>query len=102
MQFSKVLGLSNIKEHLTASADVERVPHAQLFVGPEGCGGDFRFDRRGDRVSGGADRPVHRRASRRQGQLAIDGAIGRHFVAASTNHEAMDAFGIDPAEFVSA
>ncbi|MEJ2584226.1 MAG: DNA polymerase III subunit delta' [Robiginitalea sp.] len=38
MQFSKVLGLSNIKQHLTASADVERVPHAQLFVGPEGCG----------------------------------------------------------------
>ena len=38
MQFSKILGLPHIKQHLTASADMGRVPHAQLFVGPEGCG----------------------------------------------------------------
>jgi DNA polymerase-3 subunit delta' len=38
MQFSKVLGLAHIKQHLTTSADVGRTPHAQLFVGPEGCG----------------------------------------------------------------
>ena len=38
MQFSKVLGLAHIKQHLTSSADVGRIPHAQLFVGPEGCG----------------------------------------------------------------
>lgn len=38
MQFSKVLGLAHIKQHLTTSADVGRIPHAQLFVGPEGCG----------------------------------------------------------------
>lgn len=38
MRFSEVLGLRHLKRHLTASADAGRVPHAQLFVGPEGCG----------------------------------------------------------------
>ena len=38
MLFSDVLGLQHIKKHLTQSADSGRVPHAQLFVGPEGSG----------------------------------------------------------------
>lgn len=38
MLFSEVLGLSHIKRHLAGSADAGRVPHAQLFVGPEGSG----------------------------------------------------------------
>ena len=38
MQFSQILGLAHIKNHLTATADRGRVPHAQLFVGPEGSG----------------------------------------------------------------
>ena len=38
MLFSEILGLSHIKNHLTSSADAGRIPHAQLFVGPEGCG----------------------------------------------------------------
>lgn len=38
MLFSDILGLSHIKNHLVSSADAGRVPHAQLFVGPEGCG----------------------------------------------------------------
>jgi len=38
MKFSQVLGLNHLKHHLTSSADAGRVPHAQLFVGPEGCG----------------------------------------------------------------
>ncbi|RRQ50036.1 DNA polymerase III subunit delta' [Maribacter algicola] len=38
MLFKDVLGLSHIKNHLTSSADARRVPHAQLFVGPEGSG----------------------------------------------------------------
>lgn len=38
MLFKEVLGLSHIKMHLASSADAGRVPHAQLFVGPEGCG----------------------------------------------------------------
>ncbi len=38
MQFSKVLGQQHIKKHLVQSADNRRIPHAQLFVGPEGCG----------------------------------------------------------------
>ena len=38
MLFSDVLGLSHIKNHLASSADAGRIPHAQLFVGPEGCG----------------------------------------------------------------
>lgn len=38
MLFNNILGLSHIKSHLTSSADAGRIPHAQLFVGPEGCG----------------------------------------------------------------
>ena len=38
MQFSEILGQDYIKNHLTASALSGRIPHAQLFVGPEGCG----------------------------------------------------------------
>jgi DNA polymerase-3 subunit delta' len=38
MQFSEVLGQDYIKNHLTKSADLGRIPHAQLFVGPEGSG----------------------------------------------------------------
>ena len=38
MLFKDVLGLSHIKNHLAASADAGRIPHAQLFVGPEGSG----------------------------------------------------------------
>lgn len=38
MLFKDLLGLSHIKNHLVSSADAGRIPHAQLFVGPEGCG----------------------------------------------------------------
>jgi DNA polymerase-3 subunit delta' len=38
MQFLEILGQVHIKNHLTRSADLGRIPHAQLFVGPEGSG----------------------------------------------------------------
>ena len=38
MLFSDVLGQKHIKNHLTQSVDNGRIPHAQLFVGKEGCG----------------------------------------------------------------
>ena len=38
MLFSEILGQDYIKNHLTASALSGRIPHAQLFVGPEGSG----------------------------------------------------------------
>jgi len=38
MQFSDILGQEYIKNHLIKSAAEGRIPHAQLFVGPEGCG----------------------------------------------------------------
>lgn len=38
MQFSEVLGQEHIKNHLIKSAAAGRIPHAQLFVGPEGSG----------------------------------------------------------------
>jgi DNA polymerase-3 subunit delta' len=38
MQFSEILGQDYIKNHLTKSADSGRIPHAQLFIGPEGSG----------------------------------------------------------------
>ena len=38
MLFKDILGLNHIKNHLATSADAGRIPHAQLFVGPEGCG----------------------------------------------------------------
>lgn len=38
MLFEDILGQDYIKKHLTHSVDNGRVPHAQLFVGPEGSG----------------------------------------------------------------
>ena len=38
MQFSEILGQDYIKNHLVKSALAGRIPHAQLFIGPEGCG----------------------------------------------------------------
>ena len=38
MLFSDILGQEHIKSHLTKSASSGRIPHAQLFVGPDGCG----------------------------------------------------------------
>lgn len=38
MKFEEILGLKHIKNHLILSADSDRIPHAQLFVGPEGSG----------------------------------------------------------------
>ena len=38
MLFSEIYGHENIKKHLTQSVENGRVPHAQLFVGPEGSG----------------------------------------------------------------
>lgn len=38
MQFDEILGQEYIKNHLAESVRLGRIPHAQLFVGPEGCG----------------------------------------------------------------
>jgi len=38
MLFSNILGQDHIKSHLATSADSGRIPHAQLFIGPEGSG----------------------------------------------------------------
>ncbi|WP_394759826.1 ATP-binding protein [Flavobacterium sp.] len=38
MQFSQIVGHEHIKNHLTQSATAGRIPHAQLFIGPEGSG----------------------------------------------------------------
>lgn len=38
MLFNKIIGQTHIKKHLTTSVDNGRVPHAQLFIGPEGSG----------------------------------------------------------------
>lgn len=38
MQFSEILGHNHIKNHLIQSATLGRIPHAQLFIGPEGSG----------------------------------------------------------------
>lgn len=38
MLFTDILGQDHIKNHLTKSASLGRIPHAQLFVGPEGSG----------------------------------------------------------------
>lgn len=38
MLFNEVLGHAHLKKHLTQSADSGRIPHAQLFVGPQGSG----------------------------------------------------------------
>ncbi len=38
MFFDKVIGQDYIKNHLITSVENGRIPHAQLFVGQEGCG----------------------------------------------------------------
>lgn len=38
MQFEEIIGQQHLISHLKTSADNGRVPHAQLFVGPEGSG----------------------------------------------------------------
>ncbi|NHN25566.1 DNA polymerase III subunit delta' [Flavobacterium jejuense] len=38
MLFKDILGQDHIKNHLTKSVSLGRIPHAQLFVGPEGSG----------------------------------------------------------------
>ena len=38
MLFKDILGQDHIKNHLTKSVALGRIPHAQLFVGPEGSG----------------------------------------------------------------
>lgn len=38
MLFDEIIGQEHIKKHLIQSAEKGRVPHAQLFVGKEGCG----------------------------------------------------------------
>lgn len=38
MLFSEIIGQEYLKSHLTKSVDNGRIPHAQLFVGPEGSG----------------------------------------------------------------
>ena len=38
MTFDQVIGQNHLISHLKTSADHGRIPHAQLFVGPEGCG----------------------------------------------------------------
>ena len=38
MLFNQIIGQDHIKKHLIKSAENGRIPHAQLFVGKEGCG----------------------------------------------------------------
>ncbi|NER17395.1 DNA polymerase III subunit [Spongiivirga citrea] len=38
MMFAQVIGHDIVKKHLIKSVHNGRVPHAQMFVGPEGCG----------------------------------------------------------------
>ena len=38
MHFSEIIGQEHLKNHLTKSADLGRIPHAQLFIGQEGSG----------------------------------------------------------------
>ncbi|MEN1784679.1 MAG: DNA polymerase III subunit delta' [Bacteroidota bacterium] len=38
MHFDQIIGQQHLKAHLSQSADRGRIPHAQLFIGPEGCG----------------------------------------------------------------
>ncbi len=38
MQFNKVIGQNKVKEHFMHSVKSGRIPHAQMFFGPEGCG----------------------------------------------------------------
>ncbi|PCJ00652.1 MAG: DNA polymerase III subunit delta' [Flavobacteriales bacterium] len=38
MQFKKIIGHQNVKKRLINSVNEGRISHAQLFLGPEGCG----------------------------------------------------------------
>jgi len=38
MLFNQIIGQEHIKKHLIKSAENGRIPHAQLFIGKEGCG----------------------------------------------------------------
>ena len=38
MLFNQIIGQDHIKTHLQKSAENGRIPHAQLFIGKEGCG----------------------------------------------------------------
>lgn len=38
MLFKEILGQEHIKSHVTKSAGSGRIPHAQIFIGPEGSG----------------------------------------------------------------
>ena len=38
MQFSEVIGQEEVKKQLLRQIAEDRIPHAQLFCGPEGCG----------------------------------------------------------------
>jgi DNA polymerase-3 subunit delta' len=38
MQFKRVIGQEKVKQQLIASVKQGRIPHAQMFFGPEGCG----------------------------------------------------------------
>ena len=38
MSFQEIIGHNELKKHLLASIDNNKVSHAQLFCGPEGCG----------------------------------------------------------------
>ena len=38
MLFSEILGQEHIKNHLRQTANMQRIAHAQMFVGPEGSG----------------------------------------------------------------
>lgn len=38
MLFNQIIGQDHIKKHLVYSAETGRVPHAQIFIGPEGSG----------------------------------------------------------------
>ena len=38
MLFSQIIGQEHIKKHLQVSTEKGRIPHAQLFIGKEGCG----------------------------------------------------------------
>ena len=38
MLFNDIIGLPHLKNHLTTTADRNRIPHAQLFTGPSGSG----------------------------------------------------------------
>ncbi|MDR0228233.1 MAG: DNA polymerase III subunit delta' [Flavobacteriaceae bacterium] len=38
MLFSEIIGQNHIKNHLFQSAELGRIPHAQLFIGPDGSG----------------------------------------------------------------